>query len=392
MAIRDLMYIDENGLTLPDYQTILADFQTGWQNIFGSDVLIAETDIDGQLLALFAQAVNDCGELTSAAYNSFQPSYAIGDALSKLVRINGLVRSSSTSSTATVRITGTPNTVIAAGIVLDDNGNQWALPLNTVIPDPAAQIDVTATAVIPGPTAATAGTISTIFNPQLGWSSAVSITDAVVGDGVETDAELRLRQGESTALPSITVVEGLQGALLSLDGVSQVRVYENPTGAPDANGIPAHSIEAVVLGGTGQDIVDTIGDRKTPGTGTAGGSSGTYTDQYGQTLTINYEVPDQITIDVEITVVQGVGYDASTTLSIQESVADFINSLEIGEDVVTNRLFTPALQQGTSQGERYEVTQILTSINPNPPDASDITIDFDEVAITVAIVNITVVT
>ncbi|MCZ3294308.1 phage baseplate protein, partial [Acinetobacter baumannii] len=72
---------------------------------------------------------------------------------------------------------------------------------------------------------------------------------AVPGQPVELDAQLRQRQTISTALPSLTVFEGTLGAVASITGVERLKGYENDSGAPDTNGIPAHSISLVVQGG-----------------------------------------------------------------------------------------------------------------------------------------------
>ena len=59
------------------------------------------------------------------------------------------------------------------------------------------------------------------------------------------------------ANPSQTIIESLTGGLASVPGVSLVRVYQNDTNETDANGLPPHSIEAVVQGGADYDIGDT---------------------------------------------------------------------------------------------------------------------------------------
>jgi uncharacterized phage protein gp47/JayE len=60
---------------------------------------------------------------------------------------------------------------------------------------------VTATCANSGAVAALAGTITTINTPTRGWTSVTNPAAATVGAPAETDAELRIRQGQSVALP-----------------------------------------------------------------------------------------------------------------------------------------------------------------------------------------------
>src|SRR6185503_10030857 len=94
-------------------------------------------------------------------------------------------------------------------------------------------------------------------------------------------AELRARQVVSTALPSLSVMDGTVGAVANVTGVTRFKGYENDTGSADVNGIPAHSISIVAEGGDSQEIADAIARHKTPGTGTYGTTSVTTYDAQG---------------------------------------------------------------------------------------------------------------
>lgn len=61
----------------------------------------------------------------------------------------------------------------------------------------------TATCSVSGAVAALAGTITEINTPTRGWVSVTNPAAATVGSPAETDAELRIRQSQSVALPSI---------------------------------------------------------------------------------------------------------------------------------------------------------------------------------------------
>ena len=161
-------------------------------------------------------------------------------------------------------LVGQAGTAITNGIAKDVNGVKWALPASVTIP-PAGQITVTATCQTIGAVSAPAGSITQIGTPTLGWQTVNNPSDAVEGAPLETDAALRQRQAVSTALPSLTVLDGIIGAVACLPGVTRWAVYENDTDATDANGIPKHSISLVVEGGDATAIANAIAGKKTPG-------------------------------------------------------------------------------------------------------------------------------
>ncbi len=67
---------------------------------------------------------------------------------------------------------------------------------------------------------------------------------------METDSALRQRQALSTALPALTPLETLQGALLAIDGVTACTVTENDSVPDAATGIPGNTVAVVIDGVT----------------------------------------------------------------------------------------------------------------------------------------------
>ena len=242
-----LATIDENGLHLPDYPTVLEDVKARFRGIYGDDLYLEPDSQDGQLCAVFALALHDAYTLAGSVYNAYSPATAQGTGLSRMVKINGLRRKPSGRSTVDLRLVGQAGTVIRGGMAGDAAGKRWLLPDEVAIPQ-SGEITVTATAEESGDIRAAAGDIVKILTPARGWQSVGNPAAALPGAAVETDAELRRRQAISTALPSLTVFEGTLGAVASIPGVTRSRGYENDGGVPDADGIPGHSICMVVEG------------------------------------------------------------------------------------------------------------------------------------------------
>lgn len=321
--------IDANGITAPTYADILDFLKTKYRAIYGEDTYLENDSKDGQLLGVFAAAINDANAVSIAIYRSFSPSSAQGEALASNVKINGIKKNSASYSTADILIVGQAGTQINGGSVRDDNNNIWALPASVSIP-PGGSITVTATCTTIGAIAAPAGSITTINTPTRGWQTATNAADAVPGAEVEKDAALRARQKISTAIPSLTVFDGIVGAVAGVPGVTRYRGYENDTDSTDSNGIPEHSISLVVEGGDSVAIANAIAAKKTPGTPTYGTTAQVVTDIYGRPITIRFFRPTNAPITAVLTIKALTGYTSVTGTAAQQAIVDYINGTGIG--------------------------------------------------------------
>lgn len=371
-----LAYIDDTGIHLPDYPTVLDYVKGIMRSIYGEDLYLEADSQDGQLCAIFASAMHDTFALCGDVYNSFSPTTAQGAALSSLVKLNGIRRKSASHSTADVRIVGQVGTTIQNGSVKDISGNLWLLPEQVIVPV-SGEITVTATAEEAGAVRAAAGEINIINTPTRGWQSAVNQEAATAGAPVELDAELRRRQAISTSIPSQTPLEATKGAVARLDGVTRSAGYENDTSETDDNGIPPHSIAMVVEGGDSEEIAQAVFAKKTPGCGTYGDTTVTVYDAYGEPSQIRFFRAGETPVYVKVSLKPLAGYLASTGETICENVAAFIDSLGIGEKVYVSRLYTPvnAASEGTFYVEALEIGTEAESLN-----TQNIAVDFKSVA------------
>lgn len=329
MSLATLVFVDDSGYHYADYPTFLEYFKDSYRAIYGADVYLEADSQDGQWVAILASAAYDTAALGAAVYNSYSPATAQADALSRNVKINGIRRKVPSKSTVDLRIVGQAGTSIIDGVAEDENGVRWVLPVSVVIP-PAGEITVTATAAVDGSVQAAIGSVNKIYTPTRGWQSVDNLSAASPGDPVESDAELRLRQSISVALPSRTVLEGIAGAVGNTNGVSRQQVYENDTDVTDANGIPEHSIAAVVEGGNSVDIANAISKKKTPGAFTLGTISTVITNVFGLPETIRFSRPTYDTVTVAITIKALPGYTTATGDDIKARVVSYINGLPIG--------------------------------------------------------------
>jgi uncharacterized phage protein gp47/JayE len=366
------------GIVTKPFSQVLSELQDLYRGIYGDDIYIAPDSQDGQFLALLATAISDCNDAAANTFNSFSPSYSQGAQLASLVKLNSLTKQTATKSTATGTITGQAGVTITGGVVKDVSGNAWDVP-TTTIPG-GGSITVTVTAQQPGAITAPSGSINKISTIVPGWQSFVSTGDAAPGAPVELDAALRRRQSVSTQANANGPLDALYAALSNLPGVQRVATYQNDTSAADANGIAAKSICVVIQGGTAADIARTIAQKKPPACGTYGTTNQNYTDARGTTSTLHYYVLTLSTINVHISATVTSAYASTTTPRIQQAVADFINSRNIGQTVEYGRLWSPAYLNGDPLGKTYKITAMTMAIGAGSQATADLAIAFNAAA------------
>ncbi|EIN9272411.1 baseplate J/gp47 family protein [Salmonella enterica] len=373
--------VTAEGISAPDYQTILDTLTSYFQQIYGSDAYLEPDSKDGQMVALWALSVHDANNTAIAVYNSFSPTTAQTAALSSNVKINGIMRKIATNSTADLLLTGTAGTTITNGSARDKNGIIWNFPASVTIGVDGTVL-VTAICSNSGAVAALAGTITTINTPTRGWTSVTNPAAATVGAPAETDAELRIRQGQSVAIPSITPFEGVDGAIANIAGVTRHKLYENDTGKTDGNGLPPHSISAIVDGGDVTEIARTIRGNKGQGVRTWGKTSVTVPDKYGNPHIISFSRPTDVPVYGKITLTVFAGYTSQIGVQIQQAVADYINRLMIGDQVLLSRIYSPANLGVVSGGNAryYDIQELLIGKSPEAVAAANINIAYDESA------------
>ncbi|HBV5320759.1 baseplate J/gp47 family protein [Klebsiella pneumoniae] len=373
--------VTAEGISAPDYQTVLDTITGYFQQIYGSDAYLEPDSKDGQLVALVALAIHDANNTAISVYRSFSPATALGDALTSNVKINGITRRAATNSTVDLLLTGTVGTTITNGSVRDTNSVVWNLPATVVIGSDGTVV-ATATCANSGAVAAVAGSVNGINTPTRGWASVTNPLAATVGVAAETDAELRVRQSQSVALASLTPFDAVDGAIANVEGVTRHKLFENDTETTDANGLPAHSISAIVEGGDATSIANTIRSVKGQGVSTYGTTAVIVTDKYGNPYTIRFSRPIDVPVYVSITLKALTGYSSEVGDEIKAAVASYINSLAIGDSVLLSRVYSPANLGVVSGGNAryYDIMELLIGRSADDVAAANLVVAYDESA------------
>ena len=331
-------YIDDTGLHIPTYADIRDDLIAQFKEIYGRDIYLGNDSQDYQMISAFSLKTYDTMQLLQIVYNNQSVKTAVGTGLSSRVKLNGLRRKTATCSTCVLSLTGTPGSTIPAGVVEDTQGHKWDLPKNLKFE--SETLETTAQCHDIGAIEAPVGTITKISNPQYGWLTVTNKVPAVKGRPIETDEELRRRQSISTAIPSQNMVNSTIAGIASVAGVTQYKVYENDTNATDKNGIPSHSIAAVVEGGLDEAIAEQIYLRKGPGCGTHGTTTIIYTNSDGLKNEIRFFRPSYQKISVKVTVKKYATYTTAVEDDIKRNITAYIDRLGIGVNVTATGILT----------------------------------------------------
>jgi len=362
--------LDSTGLTLATQAELVAAYTAVFQQIYGSDINLSSSTPDGQMMNIFIQSVLDLQDLLQTIYSMFDPDQAVGTVLDQRVAINGIQRQAGTYTVTNVTLTisqsvnlyGLDQSPQPVYTVADNAGNEW-------------QLEVTQTGLGAGShvlafRAANVGAVLTIPNTitvpvtiVLGVTAINNPTTyTTLGTNEESDAALRVRRQQSVSLPSQGYLAGLVAALESVSGVTSAFVYENTTGSTNGDGVPGHSIWAIVAGtGASADIANAIYTKRNAGCGMYGSTSYSITQVDGSTFLVYWDavVQQELFITFTATSIDGVNQPnlaairSGLATSLAPAVYGTVNVNELAslvQAIDSNTLVTGAgFSAGTSQ-------------------------------------------
>lgn len=230
------------------------------------------------------------------------------------------------------------------GVNIIDGGVTWRF-----LGPGTGYVDVAARATATGPIIAVAGDIVNIDTPVGGWApgsgGVVNLLDATVGANALTDAQLRVLREQELARPGTSPKNAIRVALLDVPGVTSCTVFSNVTDVTDINGIPPHSVMAMVKGGADQDIWDALLENVADGIRTSGTVIGTSVDSEGTPQTMAFSRVTEINVYVSVTLVVNANkFPADGAAQIALAIATNGNAQDDGTDVraswVSAQVFT----------------------------------------------------
>lgn len=232
------------------------------------------------------------------------------------------------------------------------------------------------------PITAAAYGLTIIQTPASGLSVVTNPLGATLGTLVETDAAFRIRSAALVRASGNGTIASITSKLLSVVGVTQCVVVNNPTSAVVA-GQPANSFAPYVLGGANQDIWNAIVAAQPSGIQSWGNVNGTGLDAANVSQPAGFTRPTVVNIYVAITLTSGTSYSGAT--SVKNAIVAYANALfgaGFGPTIVANRLYQSIYggYLANSVGGVTEVTALYIGTAPAPASAADIVVAATNVA------------
>lgn len=247
-----------------------------------------------------------------------------------------------------------------------DGGAKWRL-----IGTGTGAVDVISRATETGPILAAAASINKRASPLGGWSSVLNLIDATPGNLRMTDEQLRVLRELELARPGTSPADAIRADLLGVTGVTAVTVFVN-NGDTVVDGMPPHSVEALVDGGVDQDIWNQLLISVAAGIGTHGTEVGTATDKSGNDQTMKFSRVELVPIWVAIALSKvandsddPTSYPADGDTQVKLTVATAGNAQGNGRNAVASAIGAPSfIVTGV-----LDVTSVLIGLS-NPPVVS----------------------
>lgn len=341
--------LTERGFRRPTYTELLDALEYKARELFGTKANLTVRSPIGLFLRIYAWILNMLFSTIEDVYNSRFVDTAVGTSLYNLGKAIGLRLLSEQKASGYLTIKGTAGTIVPTGWLASTvAGYQFVVVAAGEIGSDGS-VTLPAQATVAGADGNVAKeTITTIVNPGIpeGITSVSNPAAFEGGRARETDEEYRDRYYKSVDYAGGVNADAIRGEILqNVEGVYAVIVYENDTDEEDSDGLPAHSIEAVVYGGLDGDIAKQIFRRKAAGIQTHGSKSVAVLSDSGATYTIKFSRPTLIDVWVKITdlVTDEDKFPTNGNALIKAAIIDYIGSdanggTTIGEDIYYNRL------------------------------------------------------
>ena len=301
--------LTSSGFEAKTLAEILADIETAQRATIDPTLDTSAESVVGNLNASVATKLRELWELLAILYAARSPRNASLEALDGLCAITGTTRKSATKGTVELTLTIRHGSTVPAGSVVNvagDATNRWktleAKTNNAGAVGSYAALTVAAEAESAGHVLAYAHTITEITTPVSGWAYVDNTLDADPGRDVETDAALRLRREREVQGAGAGTVGAITAALSAVASVRQVVVFENATDTTDADGLPPHSLEAMVLGGSESEIRAALWATKPAGIRTHGSTTGTTLDAGGVARSVSFTRPSEVAVYLTLAV------------------------------------------------------------------------------------------
>lgn len=343
------MALTKEGFKRETYEEIFARTETKAKEQFGEDANTSARSALGILLRVWSWLISLVWQEIENVYYSAYRKTAHGKQLDALMPYSGISRNPATHATGAVVFTGTAGTNVEMGTKITKVDEIVYLTLEDVViaQDGTARVEIMAEeAGVSGN--AEIGTISEILNPMDGLNSVTNIEAITNGSEVESDAELRDRADLAVEGQGSGTTASIRTALLKVESVRAAYVDENYNDATNSYGTPPASIQAFVLGGTDEEVVQAIHSKRSAGIRPYGASSAVVIDASGTEKIYGFTRAEVVDIFAKVTLTTNASYENDGEAQVKKVIAEYVggtdtasymyNGLNMGDDVILSKL------------------------------------------------------
>mgnify|MGYP003455261689 FL=1 len=373
------LYFDaDTGFSADSVSDVRAQVAAEWKSAFRKDgtpeLNTAPETPAGQIIdSQTASITQKDSELLYLA-NMLNPLKATGIFQDALAEIYFLQRKPAIPSSAVIKCTGLPGTVIpvSAQVMSTADDTVWQnTETQTIGADGTCEcvFECQSAGLIP----AAAGTLSRINTMVAGWDTAVNPRAATVGQNAETQGAFEARRYKSVALNSRGTIAAVYARVADCANVVSCIVRENKTNMPieiDGYFIKAHSVFVSVVGGSDEDIAGAIYNSCSAGCDYNGNTTVSVTDSATKAVeNVTFYRPDEYDVYVKVTLAGRDSlpdeYEKTVKSAVYnnfygESTATIggnpILRVAPGDTVLASRFIPSVLDSGISQVVKIQVS------------------------------------
>lgn len=357
-------YILSTGVIVPDTSTLLAEVQSEYTAVFGTDLVISPDSPQGVLMSAEALARADVVKINAALANQINPNIAGGVALDAIGMLSGIQRTAQTQTVVTnVNVNGIAGTIIPEGSQAQTAAGDIFATLSQVTLDGTGTAMVNFAAIEYGPIPCATDALNQVVSDVLGWETVDNTSAGATTPGATTqsDQQYRAYRNNTLAFQGVALPVAITSALYATTGVTSLTFQENVAATTETiNGITMvpHSIYVCVAGGSDTAVAAALLENKSSGCAWNGSTSVNVTEPAsGQLYEVKFDRPNQIDILVKIITPNG---DAQ---AVTQAVLDYAAGLVQITDQNGNNGILPGFVVGGDVSP-FEIAGAVMAENP----------------------------
>ena len=338
--------LDDLGFHRPTYAELLTEQEIRARQLFGDDIETGEATALGKYIRLNVYDYARLYELAEKIYWARFPNFATGVQLDRLTPFANISRNPATVARHIVEFYGIAGKTVEQGsLVATGDGVTFYTLEDVTMQDEGLGLG-TARVTVECTEFGTIGNVAVgeidrMGNPNGYVREVRHIALKLLAKDAETDKALRERFHDVVKGTGSGTWEALYGALERITNVDGVVIVENDT-AETVGTMPPHSFQCYVVAPNTLDkqIGQTIFDKKPIGIKPLGEVEVTVLDSAGSAHVMRFSRAIEKQISLQATIKKTTSYPEDGTEQIKTNIANLINGLSNGDDVILSRLYS----------------------------------------------------